>query len=211
MGVVFVVVMKALRTKGIVMLAGFGLAKAATAWAADVAANPYHVISERNLFHLRAAPPTVGCEPARVDPPSVGLTGITTILGTKMAFITIAAVRPGQTAQSVMLGVGQAFEDVEVKGINERNGIVEIVNHGQVQFLDINDPGVKPLDHFEEHFERPVISDRAPKSVERDDQRLTAEDRVALIELQRAKYLQENDPTSKILPPTELTAEILGQ
>jgi len=40
---------------------------------------------------------------------------------------------------------------------------------------------------------------------------LSPEEQVALIEVQRAKAIQDHDPVANILPPTELTSEITGQ
>jgi hypothetical protein len=40
---------------------------------------------------------------------------------------------------------------------------------------------------------------------------LTPEAQVLMIEAQRMKYMEEGDPTAKILPPTDLTPEVTGQ
>jgi hypothetical protein len=40
---------------------------------------------------------------------------------------------------------------------------------------------------------------------------MTPDEQVALIELQRVKAMQEHDPVYKILPPTPLTPEVMGQ
>jgi hypothetical protein len=206
LGVVFVFLMRLSTTSFILF---FSLGLEAMAWASDLAVNPYRGITERNAFHLRAPLPDTPKEPVKVAPPIVTLTGITTILEHKIVFITIAAAKPGQLPESVMLGVGQVFKEIEVRSIDEQTGVVKIVNHGELQSLDMNDAGAKSSDYFKE----PVLSQPVPKLnfTESDAGRLRPEERVALIEIQRIKMQEESDPTSKILPPTELTAEILGQ
>src|SRR6185437_9402298 len=87
MGVVFDVLMTAIRTSLVILFAGFSLAMPAAAL--DFAANPYRGIAERNFFGLRSPIPMIGCQPATVDRPSVELTRTTTILPTKMALLTI--------------------------------------------------------------------------------------------------------------------------
>ena len=86
--------------------------------------NPYtYPITNRNLFGLK--PPPDPNDPANQPPPpplrKIELSGITTILGKKMAVLRVARTpKPGEAPQvSVMLGEGApAEENVEVLQIN---------------------------------------------------------------------------------------------
>ena len=108
--------------------------------------SPYGAIVERNVFNLHAPPPPVN--PAdlvkKTPPPKITLTGITTILGQKKTFLTTPSVKPGAPPESVMLAEGQALNDIEVKRIDEKAGVVEVINHGEAQTLDFDHDGAKP-------------------------------------------------------------------
>lgn len=124
-----------------VVLAAGIRAKAA---APDAPANPYSPISQRNIFDLRA--PVVPKVETPKPPvlPKITLTGITTILGVKIAFITIKGIRAGEHTDSIALMEGQAENDVEIKQIDDRAGIVKVINHGQPQTLDFSATVRKP-------------------------------------------------------------------
>jgi hypothetical protein len=146
----------------------------------------------------------------------------------------------------MMLAEGQAQNDVEVKQIDEKAGIVKLVNHGEAQTLDFDHDGAKPsgpppgsppnATGFPPPAMPPPNVMPAPGNVIRPlrslPQRgtpfssmngngvggngmgngqsgggLTPEEQVALIEVQRMKYQQDNDPMSKIFPPTVMTPE----
>ena len=188
----------------------------AGAKAASNTTGPYDGIVERNVFNLHAPPPVVN--PAdliqKTPPPKVTFTGITTILGKKLAFLTIPAAKPGAIPQSMMLAEGQAQDDIEVKQIDERAGIVKIVNHSEPQTLDFDHDGVKPTG-APPPAANTVIPPPAPppNNVIRPlrslpPRVLSPEEQTALIEIQRVKYQQENNPISKLLPPTEMTPEM---
>jgi len=108
--------------------------------------NPYSAIIERNVFNLHAPPPPIN--PAdlikKTPPPKITLTGITTILGQKKTFLTYPATKPNTPPNSVMLAEGQAQDEIEVKSIDEKAGIVQVVNHGEPQTLDFEHDGAKP-------------------------------------------------------------------
>jgi len=172
---------------------------------AATSGSPYELIVERNVFRLSAPVVTVAVPPTKpILLPKITLTGITTILGRRMAFITIAGIKPGEAAESFMLAEGQGVNEVVVKNIDERAGVVSIINHGESQFLDFDHNGAKTPDprndpdHWEPGTPLPGVRHRTP---------LTPEEQVALIEIQRVKYQQENNPIRNILPPTELTPE----
>jgi hypothetical protein len=94
--------------------------------------HPYGSILDRNVFRLR--------EPERptVDPPppalaSVRLTGITTVLTHKLAFLKVRL--PGNPAQppqelALSLAEGQSERNLEVLSIDEKAGRVELLNFG---------------------------------------------------------------------------------
>jgi hypothetical protein len=217
---------------------------------------PYNAIIERNVFNLHAPPPPVN--PAdlikEIPPPKITLTGITTILGQKKTFLTIPPNRPGAAPESLMLAEGQGENQVEVKRIDEKAGVVEVINHGHPQTLDFENNGVKPSGAPQgapQTMAMPVpaapppnvvpmpppanvirpLRSLAPRSnpvsennnnngfgggvssgvnPQGQQNTLTPEEQVALIEIQRIKYRQENNPISTILPTTELTPEVNG-
>lgn len=115
-----------------------------TAWGATP--NPYSAIVERNVFNLRPPPPPVN--PAdlikRTPPMKITFTGITTISGQKKVFLTIPPLKPGAAPESMILAEGQAQNDVEVKSIDEKAGVVQVINHGEPQTLDFDHDGAKP-------------------------------------------------------------------
>jgi hypothetical protein len=215
---------------------------------------PYNAIIERNVFNLHAPPPPPN--PAdlikRTPPPKIMLTGITTILGQKKTFLTLPPTKPGGPPESMSLAEGQAMYDVEVKRIDEKAGIVEIVNHGEAQTLDFENNGAKPTGApgpapmpvsipsaaapppnvmpLPGSVIRPLRSlpPRGPGADNNNgnpnfggggmgsaangmqQNNLTPEEQVALIEIQRVKYQQENNSIGTILPPTEMSGEAQG-
>jgi hypothetical protein len=172
--------------------------------------SPYGGIAQRNLFGLHApiAAPTAPLT-APVALPKITLTGIATIFGKRVAFITLAATKSGQLPESFMLAEGQGFNGVEVTAIDERAGVVRVMNHGEPQMLDFDHDGVRPLDMPGGSMPRERTLP-PPEAGVRTDAALTREEQVALIEVQRVKFQQENNPIQAILPPTEMTPETVG-
>src|ERR1043166_10041298 len=90
--------------------------------------NPYQSIVDRNIFGLHPPPPPPVNEPPRPPIPPINLTGITTILGKKLAFMSIQLPpKPGEAAKpggngptSYMLGEGEREGDIEVVSIDEK-------------------------------------------------------------------------------------------
>jgi hypothetical protein len=217
------------------------------------AENPYSAIVERNVFNLHPPPPPLN--PAdlikKTPPPKITLTGITTILGKKVTFLTIPPAKPGAAPESVMLAEGQAQNEIEVKSIDEKAGVVQVVNHGDPQTLDFEHDGSKITGPSPGGIPIPMtlpspIPAMPPPGVQtirslrslpmrnstsennnngganmgggvggnfnqQQQANITPEEQVALIEVQRAKALQEHDPIANLLPPTVLTSEITGQ
>ncbi len=179
---------------------------AANAAISGVQDSPYAGIVGRNVFGLSA--PVVSHDPPATKPialPKITLTGITTILGRSVAFITVAGVKPGEAAESFMLAEGQGVNDIEVKNIDERAGVVSIVNHGELQLLDFVHDGAKTPASLEPALNQPISPRPAPLPGVRSAAPLTPEEQVALIEIQRMKLQQENNPSHNLLPPTEMT------
>jgi len=242
----------------ICVLAGVLASGGALAAASRVTDTPYNAIIERNVFNLH--PPAPRLDPSELvkptPPPKITLTGITTILGKKVAFLTTPALKPGTQPENAMLAEGQALNDIEVQSIDEKAGIVKVKNHGEDETLDFEHNGAKPSGAPPPMYRpngfpppgpapRGVVPIPNPESVVRPLRSLSRpvsennynggsspyaggiaypnnfssqnaappmsrEETVALIELQRAKYMEENDPTAKLLPPTELTPEMTG-
>jgi hypothetical protein len=239
------------------VLMGVLLSTSAMAVTSAGAENPYNAIIERNVFNLHAPPPPIN--PAdlikETPPPKITLTGITTILGQKKTFLTIPPIKPGTPPESMMLAEGQAMNEIEVKRIDEKAGIVEVMNHGRPQTLDFEHDGVKPSGApsggVPQTMAMPTAAPPPPNVVPmpppanvirplrslaprsspvsenngnngfggtsgfgnvnsqgQQQSTLTPEEQVALIEIQRIKYRQENNPISKIFPNTELTPEV---
>jgi hypothetical protein len=99
--------------------------------------NPYQSIVDRNVFGLHPPPPPPSNEPPKPPIPAINLTGITTILGKKMAFMTIqlpakAGEQPKPGPTSFMLTEGERDGDVEVISIDEKAGTVKVSEFGTI-------------------------------------------------------------------------------
>jgi hypothetical protein len=102
--------------------------------------NPYQSIVDRNIFGLHPPPPPPINEPPKPPIPPITLTGITTILGKKLAFMNIQLPpKPGEQAKpgangptSYMLGEGEREGDIEVVSIDEKAGMVKVDEFGTV-------------------------------------------------------------------------------
>jgi hypothetical protein len=188
-----------------VLLVAVGMLSTGVAKAVN---SPYAEIVERNVFRLSA--PVISVVAPTTKPivlPKITLTGITTILGRRVAFITIAGVKPGEAGESFMLAEGQGVNDIEIKNIDEKAGVVSVVNHGESQVLDFDRDGAKTSELRNEPVSRESIFPHPalpPPNVQ-NETTLTPEEQVALIEIQRVKYQQENNPMHAILPRTEMT------
>ncbi len=241
------------------VLLNFGV-YAATADAGD---GPYHSIVDRNVFNIHPAPPPPSPESLmKKEPlPKIILNGITTILGTKTTFLTIPGGKPGAPPETLMLTEGQGQNDIEVKEIDDKAGVVKVSNHGEAQTLDFDHDGTKPQapagapampaslppipavppPNVNPAPQAPVPNvirpmrglSRSPLSGNnsmgggsfgggmmggssaatanvQNAGSLTTEQNTLLMEAQRMKYIQEGDPTAKILPPTDETPGVLN-
>jgi len=111
--------------------------------------NPYSEIASRNIFGLRP-PPVPAAKPTPPAPPlpNVVLTGISTVLGKKRAFLEITSVaKPQQPAktQSYVLAEGERDSGIEVMGIDPKTEIVTISNNGTQVALNFEKNGRKSV------------------------------------------------------------------
>jgi hypothetical protein len=99
-------------------------------------ANPYSVISDRNVFHLNPPPPPPSADDAKpVDLPKVILTGI---VGKGTTLKVLLAIPPKDSKDFVTyltLVPGQREHDVELVKIHAEKEEVEIINSGTAQTL----------------------------------------------------------------------------
>ncbi len=108
----------------------------------------FQVIPERNVFALKAPPQAVATNPPPAVPKLL-LTGITTVLGNKRAFLKELALTPpgAKPDQSkdlyLMLTEGQREGNVEVLQIDERAGSVKVNNSGNITTLTFEKDGEK--------------------------------------------------------------------
>lgn len=128
--------------------AGMALGLPAAALAPTPSLDVYRNIPERNLFGLKAAAAPATVEAPAPQLPKVILTGITTILGHKLALVKMQAPtgKPGEQAkeEALMLTEGQRQGALEVLEIDEHAGKVRVNNSGTVTTLDFEKDGPKP-------------------------------------------------------------------
>jgi len=111
--------------------------------------SPYHGIVERNLFGLNPPPLQPDVEAAnRPQPSKITLTGITTLLGRKLALMkTPPWAKPGEQAKPeefFILAVGERQAEIEVLEIDEVAGTVKVNNAGTVETVSFEKNGVMP-------------------------------------------------------------------
>jgi len=100
-------------------------------------ANPYSVISDRNVFHLNAAPiPPAADAPKPVDLPKVMLTGF---VGKGKSMKVLMAIPPAKDSKDTItylsLAPGDREHDVQLVRIHLDKEEVEIINSGTAQTL----------------------------------------------------------------------------
>jgi hypothetical protein len=124
-----------LRRTGWILFAALAVS-AATSFSA-----PYAEISQRNAFRLRPIEPPPQTLPPAEPMPKVSPTGITTILGRKLATIRVDwPPRPGQLArtESLLLGEGERDGEVEMLEIDADARTMKVRISGREQLLDLN-------------------------------------------------------------------------
>lgn len=109
-------------------------------------AAPYAAIPERNVFGLKPPPPPPDPEQNKPQPPKITPTGITTILGKKMALFKVQMpAKPPEPAheQSFILTEGEREGQIEVVEIDEKLGAIKFNNFGSVVSLTLEKDGAK--------------------------------------------------------------------
>ena len=98
--------------------------------------NPYKLIPIRNPFGLAAPPPPSTDEAPPPPPPpppiTVKLSGLTDLLGRKIAMLVLTESGPNKTPRSRQLGEGEKESGVEVLAIDFSSRSVKLNNNGQV-------------------------------------------------------------------------------
>ncbi len=171
----------------------------------DASPEPYFRIAVRNVFGLQPAKPK-STEVRTVVLPrrEVSLIGITTILERKRAVLAVADAERHGPKEWLMLAEGQMQDGIEVRKIDENAEVARIVNRDETKTLKlVHDYPVVPA--------VPPTIEMPRRGVEsHDPPPLTPEQAALLIELQRIKYQEDGDPTANILPPTEVTDELMS-
>jgi hypothetical protein len=105
-------------------------------------ANPYAVISDRNVFHLNPPPPPPSAEEKPVDVPKVMLSGFRTVAGHTRVFLVLQPKDPKEGMTFMDLAQGERNKAVEVVKIDSEKRQVDIVNTGHSMTLTFADNGV---------------------------------------------------------------------
>jgi hypothetical protein len=106
-------------------------------------ANPYGVISERNVFHLNPIPPPPAEEAPKVDLPEIKLSGFLKIGKSRHALFSS---RPKDKKDGPIyydLADGEKEGILEVVKIHEDKGEVEIMNSGTPVTLSLKNDTIK--------------------------------------------------------------------
>jgi hypothetical protein len=109
-------------------------------------ATPYQAISERNVFGLKPPPAPPDPEANKPQPPKITPTGLTTILGKKMALFKVQMpAKPPEPAheQSMILAEGEREGEIEVVSIDEKLGEIKFNNYGSAVSLSLEKDGAK--------------------------------------------------------------------
>ena len=109
-------------------------------------ANPYQGIVDRNVFGLRPPPPPQEAPPPPKPPVNITLTGITTLMEKKRAFMSVTgSPKPGAPAAttSYMLTEGERQGDIEIVQIDEKEGSVKLKQSDTPVTISFKENGVK--------------------------------------------------------------------
>jgi hypothetical protein len=106
-------------------------------------ANPYAVISDRNVFHLNPEPVHDDAPPPKPpDLPKVLLSGFQKVGDRLKVYLAIPAKDPKETTAYLALQVGEKENDVEIVKVREEKGEVDILNTGTPMTLTLASNGV---------------------------------------------------------------------
>ncbi len=112
----------------------------------EATVNPYQIIAHRNLFGLQspATSPAVEVQPA---PPTITLTGITSVLGdNRVMFKTASSGVVGWKQHT--LAEGQSEDEITLLSVEVRTGTAKFNNHGVLQFISICKPPLNLAGNF---------------------------------------------------------------
>jgi hypothetical protein len=108
----------------------------------DEGANPYAVISDRNVFHLNPIPPPAAPEAATADLPVVKLSGFIEI-GHKMRALFSSLPKQGKGEPIYYnLAEGEKTGILELVRIHYHEGAVDVINSGTPMTLNVKDDGL---------------------------------------------------------------------
>jgi hypothetical protein len=130
------------------LLGSVALCATASAITPGAVTTRYEEIPQRNVFDLKQAPPPPQPAVTQTPPPQLILTGITTMLGNKLALLkALLPAKPGEPAreQSLVLTEGQQEGNIKVLEVNEQAGSVRVNDYGTVMTLTFAKNGAKPL------------------------------------------------------------------
>jgi hypothetical protein len=209
---------------------GLVLTASARTAAAGATNQPYASIVLRNVFGLN--PPMAGNAAAMPDkpPPKITLNGIMTIFGQLQALFKVSgAEHPGPPAHEAcyILNERQSQDDIAVMHIDAEAGVVTFNNHGVVQDLSLanpNPPAIKaPILTMKNAEATPTVPKTYPPEFARSRMpdylgggsntdptdklipNTSLEQRIIMIEAQRAYLKSQHDPAADLLPPTAMT------
>ncbi len=185
----------------------------------------YATIAAHNIFNLKPAATAVIETPTALAPPQITLTGIMSILGPRQVLFKVNDPNlPGRAIgqNTYLLNEGQSQDNIEVCHINYQAERVTFNNHGVMQdislvgasnslaivFADV--PPVAKTDFHPADFERSRMPDYLgggsdPSSAGEPFRNKTPDERILMIEAQRAYYKSQNDPRADLLPATSMT------
>lgn len=106
----------------------------------------YELIPKKNVFRLKEPAQQLPVTQTNPPLPKVYLTGISTMMNQRLAFLRVPAAAKSGTPvaeQSMMLAEGQREGDIEVLGVDPAAGHVKIRQAGEVVDLTFEKDGVK--------------------------------------------------------------------
>jgi hypothetical protein len=187
--------------------------------------NPYTAIASRNIFNLSAPLPVVETAPPDGPLPKIKLEGITSILGGWEVLCKADEVNPAGALveeQSYILKENEVKDGIKVVSIDPVVGVVTFVNHGTVQEIVLPNntklPVYMPETPYEETLPKsyppefirartPDYLGGGPGGISNGEPITNLEDRITVIEAQRAGMKDNNDPAADSLPPTAATPD----
>jgi hypothetical protein len=187
--------------------------------------NPYTAIASRNIFNLSAALPVVETAPPDGPLPKIKLEGITSILGGWDVLFKANEANPAGTVteeQSYILKESETKDGIKVVSIDPVVGAVTFVNHGTVQQIFLPHAMKLPIympetpygDTLPKSYPPEFIRARTPDylgggsaGISNGEPITNLEDRITVIEAQRADMKDNNDQAADSLPPTAATPD----